>query len=248
MAFHAVVGTLYFWYFPWTRQIEFTYFASPATYGLLTSRRFDLEWWTYSMTALQFFAMYWVGLTMRRFLVRWLKVAWNYVICPIEIALWVLTWAVEIWWLAANNEPNFPDDPANSYLACCTPEFYTTVGSCPNFASLHPECDPSINISELGTPWDMIFFFIITIVMIGIFIVYLVLTLQIMWLTDDLVKYGDPDAPIPKYQTPLSNALPTSAQYQTPGLDPTTATVQQPIGVNSLTSRATSWQVIQQRK
>lgn len=43
-AFHTAVTTVYFFYFPWTRKILFTYFASPATYGVLTSNRWDLEW------------------------------------------------------------------------------------------------------------------------------------------------------------------------------------------------------------
>jgi|WetSurMetagenome_2_1015567.scaffolds.fasta_scaffold00112_54 hypothetical protein len=44
-AFQMAVSTVYFMLFPWTRKIVHTYFASPATYGLLTSDWFGLEWY-----------------------------------------------------------------------------------------------------------------------------------------------------------------------------------------------------------
>ncbi len=44
-AFQLAVYILYQSYYPLTRKVIFTYFASPATYGVLTSERFaTLQW------------------------------------------------------------------------------------------------------------------------------------------------------------------------------------------------------------
>jgi len=54
-----VVAMLFFSYYPWTRQFVFTYFASPATYGVLTSERFSsLFWWICSFTTLSIFPLW----------------------------------------------------------------------------------------------------------------------------------------------------------------------------------------------
>ncbi len=105
-----------------------------------------------------------------------------------ELIFWLAVMGVEIWWLSTRNDPSFPDNPATSYRACCTPEFYNTVGACPNYGSPHPECDPGIDISELGTNGDMVFFFAVTVVFTVTYIVYLVLGMQILRLTDMHLK------------------------------------------------------------
>ena len=191
-AFQLGVTIVYFAYFPWTRKILFTYFASPATYGVLTSERFvSLQWWVYSLTALVIFPLWWVGWMNNHYLSKWPKTTWI-AFCSVELALWVATWAIETWWLIDRNNPSFPDNPANSYKACCTPEFYNTVGACPNFGDPHPECTPGININELGTNGDMVFFYAITVVMVVVFILYIVLSVQIMRLTDLFIQVPSP--------------------------------------------------------
>jgi len=194
-----VIATLYFWYFPWTRMFQYTFFASPATYGVLTSSRFNLQWWVFSLTALLIPVLWFIGWMNNHYLSRGTKIAWL-TMCSVELALWLLTFGISIWWLSDRNNPDFPDNPANSYKACCTPEFYNTVGSCPNFGAPMPECNPGINLSELGTTWDFIFFFGVTFAMCIIYILYLYLSPQIMWETDGLAQYGDPESTLPQFR------------------------------------------------
>jgi hypothetical protein len=185
----CIITTLYFLYFCWTRQLVFTYFASPATYGLLTSEHFvSLQWWIFSLTALCIPPLYWMGLMLGHYYTRWMKMVWCYFMVPAELALWLITLAVDIYWITTKNDPAFPDNPANSNLACCTPEFYTTVVSCKNYLNPAPECNPSINLSELGTNGDMKFFFAVTLIMVGIFTLYLIISLYYMWGIDDLMQ------------------------------------------------------------
>ena len=63
-----------------------------------------------------------------------------------------------------------------------------------------PECNPGINLSELGTNWDFVFFFAVTVIMCIIYILYLYLSFQILWETEGLSQYGDPDSTIPQFR------------------------------------------------
>ena len=147
------------------------------------------------MTALTIPAIWWVGWMNNHWLSRSKKITWL-VICSVELVLWLLSFSVLTWWLWDRNNPEFPDNPANSYKACCTPEFYNTVGACPNFGAPHPECDPGINLSELGTNGDIVFFYAVVVLLCIIYIVYLYVSVQVMWETDGYIQYDDPDFPL----------------------------------------------------
>jgi len=177
----AVVTTLFHTYYPLTRQFVFTYFASPALYGVLTSERFSsLQWWSCSWMALAIPFLWLIGRVMDRWRQRSYWKAW--IICScLGLALWLATWIMELVWLVQRNDPSFYDNPANSYRACCTPEFYNTVGACPNFEAPHPECDPSIDYGELGTNGDFVFYF-------GITFAYVVIWAMYIWLGFTLMK------------------------------------------------------------
>jgi len=159
--FQCAVTTAFFLYYPWTRQFVFTYFASPTTYGVLTTERWNsLFWWICILTALQIFPLWYSGWMQVKWSRRSWKIFWIAYICVL-LAIWLVTLGYMIAWLAQCNDPSQPNNPANSYRACCTPEFYNTVGACPNYGQPHPECDPGINLSELGTNPDFRFFFFI---------------------------------------------------------------------------------------
>jgi hypothetical protein len=202
---HTTFATVFFWYYPWTTDIPFTYFASPSTYGILTTERFvSLQWWLFSLTPLCIPPILLLGFMNNHWLTRWPKLVWIYAVCPFETVLWLLTFIFECIWLAGRNDPANPRNPANSFLACCTPEFYTTVTSCGNYGDPHPECNPSIDLSELGTNGNFVLLFVVTFCMIVVFIMYMALALNILWLTDDYVKYGDPDFMLSPYAFPAS--------------------------------------------
>jgi hypothetical protein len=243
---HTVIATLYFTYYPWTRKFVFTYLASPSTYGILTSERWvSLQWWTCILTALCIPPILWLGIMNDAWLTRWLKWWWLYVIVPLELVLWLLTWAVEFFWLATRNDPRYPTNPATSNRACCTPEWYNTVGACRNYGDLHPECNPGIDFGELGTNPDFVFFFVVTFAMLVVFILYFVVSWHYMKRCDDLVKYGDPECPIPLYQVPLGPQPTSLSSGGGGGGDytqvPTSST-------DSLNSRVTAWGVLKSRK
>jgi|WetSurMetagenome_2_1015567.scaffolds.fasta_scaffold00112_55 hypothetical protein len=160
--------------------------------------------WTYSLTAWVIPILWWIGWMNNHWLSRPYKITWL-IFCSVELAVWLLTLGVCFWWMLSRNEPTFPDDPANSFKACCTPEFYNTVPSCPNYNHPMPECNPGININELGTNWPIVFFFVVIIIMIIIYMLYLWLSFQILWETDGLIQYGDPDAPIEALRFPAAS-------------------------------------------
>jgi hypothetical protein len=179
-----IVTMLFYSYYPLTRQIVFTYFASPATYGVLTSQRFDtLLWWMVALTIFALPPLVWIGEIKSHWRRRSYKITFI-IYASFLIAWWAATIGVQTWWIVTRNTPSFADNPANSYRACCTPEFYNTVGACPNFGAPHPECDPAINIGELGTNGDMIFYYAITWGLTIIWVVYLVLTVNLLRTTD----------------------------------------------------------------
>jgi len=121
--------------------------------------------------------------------------AWT-IIAIIWLAIWLVMIGYMTAWLIQRNNPSMPNNPANSYRACCVPEFYNVVGACPNFGQPHPECDPGINIDELGTNGDFVFFYFITVTNILMWIIYIVLGFALLKLTEILNREGDPSSPL----------------------------------------------------
>jgi hypothetical protein len=239
--FQLVVSMLFYAYYPWTRQFVFTYFASPSTYGVLTSERFaSLLWWIGSLNILALPPLVWVGWMNSHWLRRGFKLTFI-IYCALILAWWLATVGIETWWLVTRNDPTFPDNPANSYRACCVPEFYNTVGSCPNFGVPHPECIVSINLNELGTNGDMVFFYAITWVYVIVWFVYIVLGVRLLRLTDVFVKEGDDDTSLVPLR--MAGAKPDDGSTViTP-----TATTPTGTGAPMLLNQVSARNVVQQR-
>ena len=177
---------------------------------------------------------------------------------------WLLNFIFACIWLAGRNNPADPGNPANSFLACCTPEFYSTVQSCGNYGDAHPECNPSIDLSELGTNGDFVLFFVTCFCMLVICILYMALALNIMWMTDLFEKYGDPDFSLSPYMFPVSTsgkggpsggstlmARPLPSAMTGGGGGGDTFQQQQPSSQpppEQLTSRAVAWPLLKDRK
>ena len=197
--FQCLVSMVFFSYYPLTRDFIFTYFASPTTYGVLTSERWSsLFWWLCSLQTLQILPLWlsgWMQVLYSRRSWKNFWLAW----CFILLAWWLVTLGYLISYVATRNDPAYPNNPANSYRACCVPEFYNVVGACPNFGSSHPECDPGINLNELGTNGDMVFFFFFVVVDILIWILYIVVGWALIKPTALLLSQNDPTNPLMRF-------------------------------------------------
>ena len=175
-------------YYVLTRKYRFTYFGSPTTYGMLTSERFaSLDWWTTYFWMFSMFPLLWVGTFM---LLNWKSNGYKtafIVYLSVTLALWLCTFVVHIVWLRGRNNPADPDNPASSYRRCCTPEFYNVVPTCENYGSATPECNPPINLSELGTNGDFWIGFSFNVGLIVLWAFFLYFTIEFMKLIN---KYG----------------------------------------------------------
>jgi hypothetical protein len=172
-------------YYLLTRKFVFTFFGSPATYGMLTSERFaSLEWWaTLSWTA-AWFPVLWVGSFL---LLHWRSKGYKItfiVYLAVTMVVWLCIFVLHLVWITGRNNPLTPDNPANSYRACCAPEFYNTVPKCENYGSASPECNPPINLSELGSNGDFVVAFAMNISFIVLWAFYLFFTVEFMKLMD----------------------------------------------------------------
>jgi hypothetical protein len=168
-----------------TRLIRFTYFGSAATYGILTSERFaSLEFWIALLTVSAWFPVLWVGSYM---LAQWKSRAYKIaflVYLSITLAFFTSVFVIHWTWLTGKNNPAFPDDPASSYRRCCVPEFYNVVPTCPNYGSLTPECNPPINLSELGSNGDFWVGFGCNTSLMILWALYIYFTVEFMRLVD----------------------------------------------------------------
>lgn len=177
-------------YYPLTKQYEFTYFATPATYGVLSSDRFNtLDWWITALYVLPIFVCFWTGVMLVFWDTRGYKI---FMIVYLSILLmWFITvFIIQTIFLATKNDPSAGNlnNPANSYRACCTPEFYLSVTQCPNYGSPAPECNPSISLSELGANGDFVMAYCWTIAYMGLLSVMLYLTVRFMQLREQYEK------------------------------------------------------------
>lgn len=80
--------------------------------------------------------------------------------------------------MAQRNDPADPRNPANSYYACCTAQFFTAVASCPNFGNPTPQCFPPRTISDIGVNGDFVMVFIIELLTCLFYCLIAVLLLQ----------------------------------------------------------------------
>jgi len=186
-----VILTVFYAYYPLAESFVFTYFSTPGLYGVLVSERFQsVYWWITSLWSLSWFAVFWS---------MWMLIFWKskpykiafLIYLGISMVWWFSIFIVQFIWLLNKNDPSFPDNPASSYRACCTPEFYNTVPTCPNFGSAAPECNPPINLSELGVNGDFVFAFAFNIVLFALWGVYIALTVNFMRLVDEFALKGD---------------------------------------------------------
>lgn len=107
---------------------------------------------------------------------------------PIRIIAFILLLASVAWFvgvliadavqMAQRNDPADPLNPANSYYACCTPQFFTAVASCPNFGIPSPQCSPPRTLQDVGGNGDFIMVFIIEVITCFFYCVVAVLLLQ----------------------------------------------------------------------
>ncbi len=208
------ITIIYTAYYPLAVTFEFTYFASPSTYGVLASERFStLNWWVVSLASLAILPIYWNGLMQCYWRTRWLRIAFL-VLVAVQTAWWVSVAGIQISWAAQRNDPSQPGNPADSYRACCTPEWYNTVPTCPNYGNLSPECNPSIDFQELGSSGDFIFAFVFNFAYIVIWVVYTVLAAYFYRLMDQFraMGYRDKDEDDVEEEVPLKYQPPQPRQ------------------------------------
>lgn len=185
------VLTIFFAYYPLAKQFEFTYFSTPALFGVPVSDHFvTLDWWVTSLYVVAWFPVLWVVFMLFYWKVRGYKTAFI-IYLAITLAWFVCVLAINIVYLLSGpNDPLHPDNPAGSYRRCCTPEFYTAVPECPNFERPMPACNPPIALGELGVNGPFIFQMIVNAIIIVIWIVYLVLTLRLRRFMDTYEDKG----------------------------------------------------------
>jgi hypothetical protein len=92
--------------------------------------------------------------------------------------------------LAGRNNPEDPLNPFNSYYACCTPEFFTTVTSCPNYGNPAPQCFPPKTRQDIGANGDSIMVYIMEFVFCLSYCLVAVLLLQM----DNLLRLLNPSS------------------------------------------------------
>ena len=80
--------------------------------------------------------------------------------------------------LAGRNRSEDPLNPANSYYACCTPEFFTTVTTCPNYGNPTPQCFPPRTRQDIGANGDFVMVYIMEFVFCLSYCLVAVLLLQ----------------------------------------------------------------------
>ena len=149
-------------------------------------------------------------------LVKWLKM---YVVLPLLIAVAIWTVAVSITnivFMANVNQVPTPNNPANSYAVCCTPQFFIAVTTCPNYGLLSPQCTPPRTLLDVGVNGDMIFVFIMDCGLVVGMIVASIFTLQLMRLMDAFVEKGDGNF------VPQTLAATGTTYYVAKGVNPTT--------------------------
>jgi len=161
-------------------QITYTYFADPALYGVVSNDRFEtLFSWAVSMYALTGFPVLWVGIMITFYRLRWVKILFL-VFLFITLLWYFVLLIIQFIWINNANDPAWPKNPANSHRACCTPEFYNTIRTCPNFDRPAPECNPPINLNELGIPGEYWFQFSYNLIVIAAWVAYIIMTFQFM--------------------------------------------------------------------
>jgi hypothetical protein len=219
-------------YYVMSRSFIFTYFGSPATYGMLTSERFaTLDWWTTYCWVFAWFPVLWVGTFMLlNFRVKGYKIAFI-VYLSVSLAVWLSTFVIHCIWMRQRNDPTFPNNPANSYRSCCTPEFYNVVPTCPNFGSAAPECNPPIALAELGSNGDFALAFCFNISLIVLWSFFLYFTIEFMKLMDKYAATGGDASYLKKQAPPPPNppeytAIPT---YLPPAAGPSLVDVKKTI-------------------
>ena len=175
-----ILMTVYSAYYPLARTFTHTLFATPSLYGVWVSDRFvTLDWWITSLQTLAWLPVFWAPLMLLFWRSRGYKVA-HIVVLSILLLLEVTTLVVNSVWISSGkNDPRYPDNPASSLSACCTPEFYQTVTTCPNFARPSPQCNPPIALNQLGTDGTYVFGFVINVLLIPIFALMLWLTVRL---------------------------------------------------------------------
>ena len=179
-------------YYPLTKQYKFTYFATPASYGVLSSYRFaSLDWFMTGLYVLPELAIFWIPVMLIFWDVKWYKLA-LIIYLAILLMFGVSFFVIQTIWLTTKNDPTTGnlDNPANSYRACCAPEFYMAVQDCPNFGKPSPDCNPAIALGELGTNGDFVFAYTWTILSMALEVLLLWFTIQLMRLRDKFEEKG----------------------------------------------------------
>lgn len=181
---------------------EHTYVKHPSAPGVLTSARYSLDWWAYSVMSMVV------------------------VVFPLVVMLWIIfrkQYGCNVLWFiifllafiahtggcvvlsvsyAQCNDDGQANNPCNSKLWCCAPEIYTNVAN--DCANALP-CTPPVTLGEL-TPdadfvwfyWTSIYFALFHIVFAGIVISYWCYNPD----TEDATEFIPVERPVTKYSTP----------------------------------------------
>lgn len=122
--------------------------------------------------------------------VRWLKIL--SILLLLAVSLWLVAIGIiDIVNMSNPNHPETPNNPANSYAACCTPQFFTTVTTCANFGLGSPQCTPPRTLADIGVNGDTIFVFIWECLFLIGALLGIVYILQLMQLITAFQANGD---------------------------------------------------------
>lgn len=187
------LGFFFFGFYAMTRDYVYTYFFTPATYGVLTTNWYKVwDWWKTAM-----FTLIWPMPAFVMAEIIFFKVFWIKVVFLVYLVLnefwWITVVVVDIVLMAS--DPNDPTvsttNPARSFKACCAPEWYLTVPKCPNYGAANPLCYfPIYSIKELGFNWVFVVTFIMECIVMGIWGVFIYLVIEHMLAVREFFEKG----------------------------------------------------------